>query len=864
MRTSYIPTKTDPNPPLSQVYFWATIRKLKPNYHPSRGIQEEKVCSIIQRDAIIEKDAALAHKNLLALPGLAKYQRSLRTQDEQEHFQRHLRKYVNIYLPECPFEVCTTNRYTITTHEASVIARRRIRQGEEIKYLSGIQVEMTEQEEKELSSRTDFSIVISSRRKRPSLFLGPARFANHDCESNAKLSTSGKHGIHIVAKRSIDIGEEITVTYGESYFGIDNCECLCASCEKGVKNGWDPKGPILPESDSEDGSEDEEDEDAKVSGSLKRKRGDDNGSAAGPRKAPKLGKRGKETISNTDELIVEAAKIMNSVETDDWPPTPDEAQHIKDKKSSLLGWLYDYIFEQSQQPNSDVGCPIEDLTAAIVKEGEVMEAEAKKKWQLTGDMWALTRDLAQEVPSSRPIDAPITAHLSAVLANPKEERATMHATRRATLRSAKSEVTTDQMRDFRTQIMTPSKHEDLYDVLEVPHKDRYIRGKRKSWLEDVISGTTESRKRRRTEPKVTDMFAQTKSSKALGKMPATKPKVEETDLADASIFDFPESPAPVVPVPVKRGRGRPRKHPLPVPVPAPIPAPSREASISANEAAPNSTNSSSSSSVFSQEGRQDGSSQSSVEQSPDRLGRFAKGSICQNIVDLYTTDTPGDGEDEETALMPTDNETTPKGCLPSTRKSLPRPAAHPSDSQPAIPSIEDNAPTRDEEGNKRGPIRQPSDHHLSTLLLTSPYHRYVECRNCDEHFLQAEAYLTRIACPRCERHSKLYGYYWPKTERDGKWDTEERVTDHRTIHRFIEPEEERNERKGGKRGRRRKDALGVRRRRGSEGDSTSVMEVDDEEDEETPEVVAGRDRVRRLRDGGRRSESGLRGRYSGM
>ena len=163
-----------------------------------------------------------------------------------------------MYLPECPFEVCTTNRYTILTHEACVVARRPISPGESIKFLTGIQVEMTEKEEEELSSRTDFSIVISSRRKRPSLFLGPARFANHDCDSNARLSTSGPHGINIVARKHIQTGDEITVQYGDNYFGEDNCECLCGSCEKAVRNGWDPKGPVLPDSDSDDSSDDED------------------------------------------------------------------------------------------------------------------------------------------------------------------------------------------------------------------------------------------------------------------------------------------------------------------------------------------------------------------------------------------------------------------------------------------------------------------------------------------------------------------------------------------------------------------------------------------------------------------------------
>jgi len=128
-------------------------------------------------------------------------------------------------------------------------------------------------------------------------------------------------------------------------------------------------------------------------------------------------------------------------------------------------------------------------------------------------------------------------------------------------------------------------------------------------------------------------------------------------------------------------------------------------------------------------------------------------------------------------------------------------------STPPIQSIEQ--PKKDEEkdadsdasstsSERRGPPRTPGDYHLCRALLATTYHRWIECRNCDKHFVQAEAYLTRIACPKCERHSKLYGYYWPKTDKEGKGDTEERVKDHRTIHRFIEPGMEREERKGRK------------------------------------------------------------------
>lgn len=92
-------------------------------------------------------------------------------------------------------------------------------------------------------------------------------------------------------------------------------------------------------------------------------------------------------------------------------------------------------------------------------------------------------------------------------------------------------------------------------------------------------------------------------------------------------------------------------------------------------------------------------------------------------------------------------------------------------------------------------VRIPGDYVLTPLLLAQPASAWISCKICDEFFVQLDAYFTRSACPRCERHSKLYGYQWPKTDREGKNDNEERITDHRTVHRFIRPDEERAIRK---------------------------------------------------------------------
>lgn len=95
-------------------------------------------------------------------------------------------------------------------------------------------------------------------------------------------------------------------------------------------------------------------------------------------------------------------------------------------------------------------------------------------------------------------------------------------------------------------------------------------------------------------------------------------------------------------------------------------------------------------------------------------------------------------------------------------------------------------------------IRTPGDYILTDRLIAEPTAAWINCMNCEEAFVQLNAYFTRSSCPRCERHSKLYGYQWPKTDKEGRDDSEERVLDHRTVHRFIRPNEEREARKYGR------------------------------------------------------------------
>ncbi|KAI6855199.1 hypothetical protein KC338_g8964 [Hortaea werneckii] len=821
---------------VDRVYFWSTIRKLKSTYHACRGVQEQEVCDILQKNVIVNKEPAQAHKKLLGLPGIQKFYRALRTDDEREHFERHLRKYINIYLPDCPFEVGTTNRYTIMTAEAAIIARRYIRRGEPIKYLTGIQVEMNEQEERELSSRTDFSIVLSSRRKRPSLFLGPARFANHDCDSNARLNTNGPHGIHIVACKDIVPGDEITVTYGDDYFGDDNCECLCGTCESWQRNGWDPRGPVLREDSSDEEDEDEE-EAAPVrrpepSRGNKRRRshegpleinddGDEVPRKRGPGR-PRKRQRPEHLRNGTRRSVGEGEDLGE----DGLPKQRDgkgrflckraNSQPACGEKAQNAGYAWkrddgspcDGVLERIRRMLGDIGDRMKaeragssekpnEMDLAETNEGNERDMEIQERDGLEaveGAEWP--RDRAGRF---SPRDLPQRNEMETASPAPEYARGFSNSPERTPPAIiVESGDTTPSEASLGTKARLPGikKERSFSSLRNVTNADEA--------QEDVYS--------------VPDSPAPNSQQSA------NLPVGEETLRPDA--YGFPPDSAPTSALstqdlPAKRKRGRPRKHARP-----------EDAAAPAHESSTESTSPSSRGT--------DSASNGSLASSATSLSVFTAGNIAQDICSMLTQDVEGgagqgkigdssskskpesSGPAQEIKTEdPSSGQQTPRRGRPATRSSArfqPRDrstapirsievAASDSDSikpEPTSPTTSSSS-TTSSTAIQRGTPRQPGDYYLTRALLPTAYHRWVQCRNCDMHFVQSDAYQTRIACPRCERHSKLYGFYWPKTDREGKNDPEERILDHRCLHRFIDPEEERCERKG------RKTVVGLRR-----------------------------------------------------
>lgn len=610
------------------MYFWTTIRKNRSKYSSARGISEDDVTAILLRDLILGKDPQLAEESLLKLPALRKFDDGLKSQGEKDNFRRHLRKYVNIWLPDCPFEVSTTNRYTIVTQEAATTARRLIKKNELIKYLSGSLVSMTPEEEEELDmSKRDFSIVMSSRKKTASLFMGPARFANHDCNANARLVTKGFGGMQVVAVRDIRLGEEITVTYGNSYFGEANCECLCRTCEQEGRGGW-----TLPQQEAMH---------SRVATPLTRLENDASPSPYSFRKTRKYS---------------HFTESPPSVGPDTDGGRPRKRRKVRDGKSTLSlgvevrGEASDVKTEPSEiSINSDIlqiggNSPI----------GLPMEATGK------GSSSEMVMGLDEGRPGEDILRASVTTAFATARTTSSENKGRQNPTHRPPTLSSRARAL------------------------------------------HLLETTAAGRVTQAPSRLITPSESSSKSSTALS---------VATSICDSGI-PTSSSPATTLSASVEPGLGWKSLDTIPDP-----PSDSELSELSNNESLDDVAK--------------------TVIRKPKKRGRPSK-------------------------------------------RNLPK----------VIPTIELERPARE--------VRYPNDYTRTSLLLGESYSRWVDCKTCAGCWVQPNGYLTRKECPRCERHSKLYGYQWPKTDKQGKSDREERVLDHRTVHRFLRPEEEALVKKRGK------------------------------------------------------------------
>ena len=674
------------------MYFWTTIRKNRAKYNLTRGISEDDICSILLHDVIVGKDPQKAEFSLLQLGGIKKYFNLLKTEREKEDFRRHMRKYINMWLPDCPFEVSTTNRYTIVTQEASTTARRSIKQGDTIKYLCGNLVAMTPEEEKDLDlTRRDFSIVMSSRKKTPSLFLGPARFSNHDCNANARLVTRGSDGMQVFAVRNIQIGEEITVNYGENYFGDGNCECLCGTCEAEGRGGW-------PGSSS-----------SAISSGLST----------------------PTTISDQDFDMTEPC-----------------------------------ISSRKRKSDTD-----SDLSAGSMSSGDDEGSPIKKRKSVTGKA--------------------INAFGIEPIGDLVQSRALKGAKPRSPLRQVLNV----------TDIVIPAEGGDEDTVQKLSLKNAGQHGKITQGHDDMLAAV------RAAFAGATTTKPQSRRAKRKGKRASQKSHPSARSYGDSKLPYKPNSPlAFLAGITSVNSSGRGRQNYLSARARR-SPLHSRHQSVQSSilSSFQGSSSVSEKDSTFDDRLRTDSSSATTPSAGleggidwnlPPRLAFSPSGSSLTSLSSPLSS-LPSIAEiddDDEPTLSNIHSDMRNRGRPLQISRMVPlyaKPKAvsrTPKKIRSLHSTIELDIPS----------TRTPGDYIRTHLLLGESFSRWVDCRTCSACWVQANGYQTRKECPRCERHSKIYGYQWPKTDKSGKFDDEERVMDHRTVHRFIPPEEEKEERKRGR------------------------------------------------------------------
>lgn len=577
-----------------------------------------------------------------------------------------------MYRTDCPFEVSTTNRYTITTYEAAITARRRIKQGETIKYLTGTLVPLTAEESADLDlTQRNFSIVVTSKRKNGSIFLGPARFANHDCNANGRLVPTGNDGMEVKAMKNIEVGEEITVAYGGDYFGPNNEDCLCHTCEENVRNGWTSAAAFeLPRSEAS--TPVTEAARGVSSNSKKRSFGSEVGSdtSAGPSPSPKKRKLDPAPSRLRQQMTPPASsssQVAESIPSDqtEWAPT-----------MNTLG-----------VETSPIG-----KTAQSAK----LHRPSQKRTKLSQEM------SASNLNDANTIDLPETPVSSSDDGQ----------------RTRKRQRLVDLM-----IVSIPTDESSLTPALSKANR---------SSSPDASGGESNT-------------STHTTNATSVSEIPVTI-KIESTE-----VVQFEHNDDTIV--------------------------------VNTNR-------------------------QSSPQAKPE-IEAPKSLSVDALVVEIPDACAPSDSVLPSQQIATTLQTTTISKFQTVSDDAI-------------LPSVESAITTRLSVRNISDTIRVPKDYVLTPKLIAQPHDRWVRCRTCNGCFIQGNGYQTRRECPRCERHSKLYGFSWPKTDPDprkllekkgkgtstspektgrrgksgkGTWvvgggDPEERVLDHRLVHRFVFPEEE--------------------------------------------------------------------------
>ncbi|KAI0980433.1 hypothetical protein GJ496_007161 [Pomphorhynchus laevis] len=155
-----------------------------------------------------------------------------------DEFRDHIYKFLHLHNPKSGVMIVPCLRYSSEKAGGRIVATNYWPKDSRLIYLLGTISKMSKREESELliPGQNDFSVMFSTRRKCSQLWLGPAAYINHDCSANCMFVSNGPNSACVQALKEIFPGDEITCFYGENFFGEENENCECETCER-LQNG---------------------------------------------------------------------------------------------------------------------------------------------------------------------------------------------------------------------------------------------------------------------------------------------------------------------------------------------------------------------------------------------------------------------------------------------------------------------------------------------------------------------------------------------------------------------------------------------------------------------------------------------------